>query len=274
MTSQYGKNVKAILFASLIATVTLPFSVMEFAEAEKTNGTTDKQKVNEPKIKQLLKKIVKETGKTREFHQLRDGSIATIDYDVKKVNDQSYTVHLIAELKSQIINEQNFVVTNNPDSSVNMRNDAVGIDVDFIGKDTVPITNSAFQITMPSNVAGKVLGSGSSSGSGARIDLYDSGVKQPDQVLNLDDSYSGCLGTNAGSFDAQVFVDLVTWVDWDANSTYWHWCISPYSYNGGEIIHEGKKKKLSSSETSGRWITSNTGTNPYSVEVEYTYGSW
>jgi len=113
-------------------------------------------------------------------------------------------------------------------------------------------------------------GSGSSSSSHAKISLYDNGVRQAGQTLNLSDSYSGCFGGNAGSFSATVYSDKTT-VSWDANSTYYHACMLGHQFAGGEIKHEGQTFNIPSSQTSGSHDFNNTGSNPYSVDVEFYY---
>ena len=113
-------------------------------------------------------------------------------------------------------------------------------------------------------------GNGSSSSSNAKIDLYDNGSRQAGQTLSLSDSYSGCLGANAGSFSATVYSDKTT-ITWDANSTYYHSCLFGHQFNGGEIKHEGQTYNIPSSDTSGSHDFNNSGSSPYSVDVEFYY---
>ena len=113
-------------------------------------------------------------------------------------------------------------------------------------------------------------GSGSSSSSNAKIDLYDSGSRQAGQTLSLSDSYSGCFGANAGSFSATVYSDK-TVISWDANSTYWHSCFHGHQFNGGEIKHEGQTYNIPSSTPTGSHDFNHSGSNPYSVDVEFYY---
>ena len=235
---------------------------MDFANADKAVNITDK--VQEPKMKQLLKKIIKQTGKSTESHTKKDSSIVKVDYDVKKVGD-SYQVHLLAKHKGEIINEQNFIVTPNADGSINMINEKEGINVDFYGSETSSLTDSMNDgLTISSTGIAETLGSGSSDWNGARIDLYDSGNRSGSSTLILIDSYSGCGGANAGDFNAEVYTTDTTTVTYNTNGAYWHWCISGHDYEGGKITHEGNTKYLTSSDESGAWLTTNTGTNPYS----------
>ena len=113
-------------------------------------------------------------------------------------------------------------------------------------------------------------GSGDSSSSKAQIDLYDSGTKPAGETLTLTDSYSGCLGVNAGEFTTTVYSDKTT-VSWDAKSTYWHSCLLEHQFSGGQIKHEGQTHSIPSDETSGSKDFNNTGTSPYSVDVEFYY---
>ncbi len=113
-------------------------------------------------------------------------------------------------------------------------------------------------------------GNGSSSSSSAQIDLYDNGVRPAGETLTLSDSYSGCFGANAGSFTATVYSDKTT-ISWDANTTYKHVCLFAHDFTGGQIQHEGQTYNIPSNEPSGSKDFNNTGSNPYSVDVEFYY---
>jgi hypothetical protein len=81
-----SKTTKTILFASLIAAMILPFSGMDFAEAQKVQTIEDDRMIGE------LQNIVSNVGKTIQIKTLDDGTVLKLVTVVKQISDNEYKV--------------------------------------------------------------------------------------------------------------------------------------------------------------------------------------
>lgn len=171
----------------------------------------------------------------------------------------------------KIVNDQTIIVTQKDDGSVNMINEKEGFNVDFYKSGKSILDVNFMEVNVPhTSLIPETLGSGYSDFSGARISLYDSEYGTP--WIDLEDSYSGCVGANYGEFTASVS-SYQTYLSWSGNQFYFHWCINGHEFDRGQATHEGNTHYFNTRAGTHNFNHSG-GTGTYSVDLSLTYGSW
>ena len=267
------KTIKTAMIASmLIALAFIPMQTNALAitpsEAEIVKDST---------MLNFLNELVVDDGVTVKSKTV-DSNVISVTSDVQTVSEDKYQVHITGTEDGNTTNDQTIIITKNSDGSVNMINERHGFNVDFYPSDETPqneptdVVSEFINLLLPQVFAG----SGSSNGSGARIDLYDSDYRSDGTtVINLSDSYSGCLGLNQGDFSASVYT-YTTNVNWDANLSYWDWCINNHTFDRLDVTHEGLSNKYTgtSQRTSSDKFNHSGGSGNFSVDINMYYGSW
>ena len=264
-----------MIFASLFVAMILPFSGMDFASAQKTGETiTDngKQKVtDDQRTYDFLENLMQpgEYVKEKKTNENKDARMTNI---VTELGNEKYLLHSEFEYDGEIIDEQLVILTQNDDGSINMKNIKAGLNVDFYKSDrTIQTELSEFVDQLIPYV---FAGSGSSDGSGAVIQLYDSKYGTLGN-LKLSDSYSGCGGPMNNALMSATVTPVIVDVSWGADYFYWHWCIIPRQFSDGKVTSEGKKYYFDESERKGyHAFTHSGGENYYSAGVSFYYGTW
>lgn len=242
---------KTILFASLIVAMILPFSGMNYAEAEKSTNI-----IYDPSVVKYIKKVIAQTEKTVEEKTI-DGQIIKVTTKVKQINDDTYKVRTIVKTDGVKTLSSGTKITVIDDSTYKIVNKKQGIKQIF------------------TDVSQGATGSGHSDYSGANINLYDRETGTPN-TLRLQDNYSGCTVVNQADFEAIIRPNTVD-VNWKAHPFYAHWCFIPHQFESAEIQYGTDVYYINGqTERNGyhAFTNSHGGTTWYSVSANFVYGAW
>jgi hypothetical protein len=268
------KTIKTFLIASML----IALAIMPIQSNALAISPTLADKVEDSTMVDFLNNLVATTGSTVKSKTLQDSTVVSVTNDVQIISENKYQVHILGTENGKTVNDQTIIITNNADGSINMINEKMGYNIDFhkaTGNNV--LKNGINEIAVSYAIGGpETLGSGSSNGSGARIDLYDSDYRSDGTTpLYLSDSYSGCLGANAGSFSGAVY-QYSTSVSWNGNLSYWDWCINPHTFDRLDVTHEGSTHYYDgeSYRISNDTYNHSGGSGTYSVDINMYYGAW
>ncbi len=214
--------------------------------------------IYDPVMIQYMKELTADPGKTVAERPIANQtySVTTI---VREITDDKYAVKPTTRIDGEKISSEKFRITAIDNSTYKLVNNGLGIRQVFTD--------------IPSEAAGA--GSGSSTPSSARIDLYDREHGTP-PTLTLHDIYSGCATLNHALFQAPIRPDTVD-VTWEASPFYMHWCFIPHEFQQGEVRHVTETVFLNGhGDRRGNHAFDNPhgGTIWYSVEMDFEYGVW
>jgi hypothetical protein len=247
------KNVKTILFASLIAAMILPFSMMDNVSAQ-SKATYD------PTVVDYIEKLISTPGKNID-QKIIDGKTISVMTKTKQLSNTVYKVKTTTVIDGTTEASEKFRIILNDDGTYTLKNKKLGIDETF--------TDRGERVKR---------GSGNSDYEGAAISLYDKEYGTPN-TLKLYDSYSACATFNQAVFDATVKPSVID-VNWEASSFYLHWCFVPYEWEDGYIQYGTTKHYLSSDPNHDdrrgfhAFNNGSGGTTWYSMTAKFFYGAW
>ena len=244
-----SKNTTIILFAFLISAMVLPIS--------STNAIAEKQPVYDPVVVEYIEELIAQPGKNTDEREI-DGQTVTVITNVKQLDDNKYSVKTKTKINGEQVTSQYFKIKVNDDGTYKLVNNNLGI------KETFTDT--------PQGAVGA--GSGNSTISSARIDLYDREYGTPQ--LSLYDDYFGCGNLKQAMFTATVRSNNVD-VSWVGSAYYLHWCLVPHEFDHGKMQYSTNVILLNwQDDRKGNHAFTNTdvGTAYYSVEVDFVYGAW
>ncbi|MDH3277160.1 MAG: hypothetical protein OEL77_02885 [Nitrosopumilus sp.] len=243
------KTIKTLVFASLIAAMILPFSDMSMASAENSNTAT-----YDPIVATYLNTVLSASEPIVKYNTV-GGTDYVETITVDQINSKVFQIETIIEANGEVDNVENVIVILHKDGTYQIINTKHGINERFTTVDDGISTR----------------GSGSSDGSGARIDLYDSayGVN-----VGLDDSYSACWAQSA-DFDGTVDGDNgFSYFDTNMSDYYNHLCFITHYWDRANLVHEGSTHYFNDSGYEYVTFTHGGGLGTYTADMTVYYGNW
>ena len=266
------EHAKTVLFGTLLAILVLSFGVQHAVAI----GSDVPQRVDDSKMIVFLNDMVSKIGTIETTYTQDDSSVVTVVNTVTLLYGNVYEIQSVVTHQGRTINDETITVIQNTDHTVQMINEKHGFNVVFDSNNNQ--LNEHGKIHLHSSTNLQPLGSGSSSVSGAKVDLYDSGYKPTiDGVLHLEDSYEQCGGIRDYEAYADVIgVDYLTTVRWDSDQFYFHWCIMGHSVDRGEVSFQGNKHNWSGSyyRAGSHEFSHVSNTGLFKMESDTWYGSW
>lgn len=243
---------KTILFAGLIAAMILPFSMVDYAQAQKATYNPD--------MVSYLTEVMATDGT-----MIQEKTLDEKTYKVKKnvtlKNNGNYKVVNSVFIDGEKITKEVFVIKPNEDGTITLVNK---------GQDT---SETFTDVEGPTT-----RGIGYSSPSGAAIVLNDGETGTP-YTVNLYDSFNACWNFNQAVMEADVKTSVVD-VNWEASPFYLHSCFQPHQWEHGFVEFDGSTYQLDSGNNQSDRKSSHAFTNTiggnayYEVEAMFFYGAW